>query len=100
MKHRPMPSVMEPDHPFRIHPAVWLIATGLIAALLAIFVFKVALDTVITYGFLGLMLISHRFRHGGHGSHGDQTRPEGVPISASRTTLNQEDPASHSGGCH
>jgi hypothetical protein len=48
---------------------VWLIAVGLVSALVALFVFKVALDTVLTYSFIGLMLFSHLFMHGGHGSH-------------------------------
>lgn len=33
MEHQHTPSTITPDRPFRIHPAVWLIAAGLIAAL-------------------------------------------------------------------
>ena len=40
------------DRPLRIPPIVWFLGLGLIAALIAIFVFNVALNTVAYYDFL------------------------------------------------
>ena len=103
MEHQHTPSVIEPDRPFRIHPAVWLITGGLIAALVAIFVFKVAMGTVITYAFIGLMLISHLFMHGSHGSHGGHgQRRVASPNRDGATDDSQsnDQDAGHSGGCH
>ena len=108
MEHPHTPSTITPDRPFRIHPAVWLIVAGLVAALAAIFVFKVAVGTVISYGFIGLMALSHLFMHGGHGSHGGHgAEPQGREAkanadgSASETPSESNDErAGHSGGCH
>ena len=103
MEHPHTPSTITPDRPFRIHPAVWLIAAGIIAALAAIFVFKVAVGTVITYGFIGLMLISHLFMHGGHGSHGGHGQHGGAEAKKDGPAGdNQSDnkQAGQSGGCH
>ncbi len=97
MEHQHTPSTITPDRPFRIHPAVWLIAAGIIAALAATFVFKVAVGTVITYGFIGLMAISHLFMHGGHGGHG------GAPANkdgATSDTQSKDGQAGNSGSCH
>jgi hypothetical protein len=46
-----------------------LVAVVIIAAAAAILVFKVPVTTVLSYGFFGLMMSSHFFMHGGHGSH-------------------------------
>ena len=103
MEHQQPNSVITPDRPFRIHPAVWLIAGGIIAALVAIFVFKVAISTVITYGFIGLMLISHIFMHGGHGSHGSQGGHDHAPVNKGGEVderQSNDEHAGHSGGCH
>lgn len=103
MEHPHPHSTMTPHRPFRIHPAVWLIAAGLIAALAAIFVFNVAVGTVITYGLVGLMLICHLFMHGVHGSHGGRGQHGGAearrggPASDSESANKQ---AGRSGGCH
>ncbi len=97
MEHQLTPSTITPDRPFRIHPAVWLIVAGIIAALAAIFVFKVAIGTVITYGFIGLMVLSHLFMHGAHGGHG------GAPANkdgATSDTQSKDGQAGNSGSCH
>lgn len=47
-----------------------LVAAVIIAAAVAILVFNVPIGTVLTYGFLGVMVFSHFFMHGGHGAHG------------------------------
>lgn len=47
-----------------------LVAVAIIAAAAAILVFNVPVGTVLTYGFLGVMVFSHFFMHGGHGAHG------------------------------
>lgn len=48
----------------------WIVPAGVAAALVAIFVFNVAVSTVLIYGLVGLMIFSHLFMHSGHGSHG------------------------------
>ena len=53
------------DRPVRVPPIVWFLGAGLIAALVAVFVFNVALNTVVYYGFIALMFGSHLFMHGG-----------------------------------
>lgn len=55
------------DRPVRIPPIAWFLGVGLIVALVAIFFFNVAINTVAYYGFLALMIGSHFFMHGGHG---------------------------------
>lgn len=103
MEHSHSPSVIEPDRPFRIPPAVWLIGAGLIAAPVAFFVFKVAIGTVITYTLIGLMLSSHLFMHGGHGSQ-DGHSPSGNPPvhkdGAVADTQSNDQPTRPAGGCH
>jgi len=49
MEHQHAPSTITPERPFRVHPVVWLIAAGIVAALVAIFIFKVEIGTVFTY---------------------------------------------------
>ena len=105
MEHQHTPSVIEPDRPFRIHPAVWLIAASLIAALVAIFVFKVAIGTVITYSFLGLMLIGHLFMHGSHGGQGAHKQQRATPAdadtpSSEKLSESKDEHTGQSGGCH
>ncbi len=84
------------DRPVRIPPMVWFLGLGLIAALVAIFVFNVALSTVAYFGFIALMFGSHLFMHGSHGGHGGHQHNT-TPNAAEP---NENDPAGHSGGCH
>lgn len=103
MEHQLTPSTITPDRPFRIHPAVWLIAAGIVAALTAIFVFKVAIGTVITYGLVGLMIISHLFMHGGHGSHGGHGQHSNASTNkdgATSDTQSKDGQGGNSGSCH
>jgi len=88
------------DRPFRIPTIVWLIAAGLVAALVAVFVFNVALSTVISYGLIGLMILSHLFMHGGHGSHGSHAGHAGTQSNADASADQKDTHAGHSGGCH
>ena len=81
------------DRPVRIPPIVWFLGLGLIAALIAIFVFNVALNTVAYYGFFALMFGSHFFMHGGHAGH----RPG---VASNTDQANKDDHAGQSGGCH
>ena len=93
------PSVTETDRPMRIPPIVWFLGLSLIAALAAIFVFKVNLNTVASYGFIALMLGSHLFMHGSHGGHGSHAgHQSGVGDNAPEANKNEH--AGHSGGCH
>ena len=97
-----------PDRPFCIPTAVWVGAAGLVAALVAIFVLKVAPGTVLTYGLIGLMAFSHLFMHSGHGSHsghsghaGNEGRTGAAanvdgPVDVAES---KDKHAGHSGGC-
>lgn len=83
----------------RIPTAVWALLVAVVLGLLAIFVFKVAVGTVFTYGFLGLMILSHFFMHGGHGSHGAHTNQTDPPASDGVKT-DQDNSSAGLGGCH
>lgn len=50
-----------------------LIAIVLLVAAAAILVFNFPVSTVLTYGFLGLLLFGHFFMHGSHGGHNHGT---------------------------
>lgn len=81
--------------------AGWVALAGIAAALVAIFVFNVALSTVLIYGVVGLMFFSHLFMHGGHGAHGSHggssaTSSNDTDINAGQKTEH----TGHSGGCH
>ena len=82
-----------------IPTVVWVILAGVAAALVAIFVFKVATSTILTYGFLSLMLLHHMFMHGGHASHG--AHDSQTSLKAGDETDNDQN-AAHAGhgGCH
>lgn len=81
------------DRSARIPPIVWFLGLGLITALVAIFVFNVAPNTVAYYGFFALMFGSHFFMHGGHAGH----QPS---VTSNTDQANKDDHAGHSGGCH
>lgn len=80
--------------------AGWVALAGLIAAIVAIFVFNVAVGTVLTYGVIGLIFFGHLFMHGGHGSHsshdGSTTSPSDTEAQAEQKNKHTD----HSGGCH
>ncbi len=87
------------DRSLRIPPIVWFLGICLIVALVAIFVFNAAVNTVVYYGFIALMMGSHFFMHGSHSGHGG---PAGHQHGS---TLNNTDSAKnehsrHTGGCH
>ena len=87
------------DRPVRIPPIVWFLGLSLIAALVAIFLFNVAFNTVVSYGFIALMLGSHLFMHGSHGGHGSHAgHQSGAGNNAPEANKNKH--AGHSGGCH
>lgn len=86
--------------PFRIPTAAWVIAAGLVAAFVAVFVFDVAFSTVLSYGLIGLMIFGHLFMHGGHGSHGDHAGHTSAQNSTDTNTDQKDEHAGHSGGCH
>jgi hypothetical protein len=92
MEHHPSVT----DRQVRIPPIVWFLGAGLVVALVAIFFFNVALNTVASYGFFALMIGSHFFMHGSHGGHGGE-QGNATPNSAKP---NENDPAGRSGGCH
>jgi hypothetical protein len=87
------------DRPFRIPPIVWVLSVGLVVALLAIFVFNVAVKTVVYYGFFALMMGSHFFMHGAHGGHGGHGgHQRGTTLDNTDSTKNEQ--PKHTGGCH
>lgn len=87
------------DRPTRIPPIVWFLGLGLIAALVAIFVFNVAVSTVAYYGFILLMVGSHLFMHGGHGgSRQHQHGPVSNAAVSDKPDTNKH--SGHTGGCH
>ncbi len=89
------------DRPVRIPPIVWFLGLGLIAALIAIFVFNVALNTVAYYGFFALMFGSHFFMHGSHTGHGGNGGGNGhESVAALNPAEVDKDKDGHSGGCH
>lgn len=100
MEHHPSVT----DRPVRIPPIVWFLGIGLIAAIMAIFFFNVALNTVAYYGFFALMIGSHFFMHGSHagqGGHGGNTGQEsGAALNPSEVDQDKNEHAGHSGGCH
>lgn len=96
MEHVPHASETA-DRPRRVPPIVWFLGLGLVAALIAIFLFNVAVDTVVYYGLIALMVGSHFFMHGSHGGHAGHGQP-GTPTEAARSDKDQH--AGHSGGCH
>ena len=89
------------DRPVRIPPIVWFLGAGLIAAVVAIFFFNVALNTVASYGFFALMIGSHFFMHGSHGGHGGHTgQPSGAALNPAEADKDKNEHTGHSGGCH
>ena len=91
------------DRPVRIPPIVWFLSAGLIAAVVAIFFFNVALNTVANYGFIVLMFGSHFFMHGSHAGHGGQGgngQQSGTALNPAEVDKDKNKHAGHSGGCH
>ncbi len=99
MEHHDISSTSDTTSQLRIPTAVWVLLAAVVAALLAIFVFKVAVGTVLTYGFLGLMVLSHFFMHGGHGSHGARTNQADSRVGDD-TKPDQDNTHARHGGCH
>ena len=89
------------DRPVRIPPIVWFLGIGLIVALVAIFFFNVAINTVAYYGFFALMIGSHFFMHGSHGGHGGHTgQQSGAALNPAEVDKDKNEHTGHSGGCH
>ncbi len=91
------------DRLVRIPRIVWILGAGLGAALLAIFAFNVAVNTVIYYGFFVLMMGSHFFMHGSHGGHGGQqhgSTPNTAESNENYIDSNKNEHSGHAGDCH
>ena len=87
------------DRPVRIPPIVWVLGIGLVIALIAIFVFNVAVNTVAYYGLLAFVFGSHFFMHGSHGGHGSHAGQQpGAALNPDEAKKSEH--AGHSGGCH
>lgn len=102
MEHHNTSSTSDTASQVRIPTAVWVLLAAVVIALIAIFVFKVAVGTVLTYGFLGLMVLSHFFMHGGHGSHGSHGARTNQADSrvGDDTKPDQDNTHGRHGGCH
>ena len=87
------------NRPLRIPPIVWVLGGGLIAALVAIFVFNMAVNTVVYYGFIALMIGSHFFMHGSHGGHGSSAGHQ-HDTTSNAAQSNKNEQSGHTGGCH
>ena len=92
------------DRPLRIPPIIWFLGLGLVAALVAVFIFNVALSTVAYYGFFAIMMGSHFFMHGSHGGHGSSAGHQHGPVSnaaeSDKAESDKNEHAGHTGGCH
>jgi hypothetical protein len=88
---------------FRI-PKLGLIAiAGVLAALLAIFVFNVKPGLVLNYGLLGAMILSHFFMHAGHGAHNghqEKASPANPTDKLTPVPVEIDDPQNSRHGCH
>lgn len=83
--------------PLRIRPLAWFLGLGLIAALTAIIIFKVATGTVFYYGLLVLMIGGHFFMHGSHAGHGSSQGHQHAAVS-NDSELGEKDQVVHPGG--
>lgn len=99
MEHHNPSSTSDATSQVRIPIAVWTVIAAFVAALIAILVFKVAVGTVVTYGFLGLMVLSHFLMHGGHGSHGPHTN-QTISRHGEGVKTDKDNPLAGRGGCH
>lgn len=102
MEHHNISSTSDTTSQLRIPNAAWVLLAAVVVGLLAIFVFKMAVGTVVTYGFLGLMVLSHFFMHGGHGSHGSHGASTNQADSrvGEDTKTDQDNTHARHGGCH
>jgi len=99
MEHHNTSSTSDTASQVRIPTAAWVLLAAVVIALIAIFVVKVAVGTVLTYGFLGLMVLSHLFMHRGHGAHGAHTNQANSRVSDD-TQTDQDKTHTRHGGCH
>ena len=94
---------LTPSNKFRI-PTVGLITIiGILIALVAIFVFKVAVGLVLNYGLIAAMILSHFWMHAGHGNHGDHQEhasPSNPSDKLGPVLIENNDPQNHRHGCH
>ena len=81
----------------QIPGVVWFLGLGLVIALAAVLVFKVAIGTGVSYGLFTVMMGSHFFMYGAHG-HSASAEPTHPPATAARSDSDQA--AGHAGGCH
>lgn len=85
-----------------IPPAIWFLGIGLVIALIAVFVFNVAVSTVFYYGLLALMVGSHFFMHGSHSGHGGSAghQHDSTPNASESDKPGTNQHSDHNGGCH
>ncbi len=91
---------------FRI--PMWSLAAlaGIMIALVAIFVYKIPLSLVLSYGLIAVMLLSHIFMHSGHSTHGDhqeqdkQSNLQNPSVEYHTVPDNKAEENKRSHGCH
>lgn len=94
---------LTPSSKFRIPTVGLIVIAGILIAMVAIFVFKVAVGQVLNIGFIVLMLTSHFWMHGSHGNHNkhqEQTDPFNGSNQLSTVPVENKDQQNHSHGCH
>jgi hypothetical protein len=92
MEHNSIPN----QRPLQIPPIVWFLGIGLVIALIAIFVFNVAISTVAYFGLFAFMIGSHFFMHGGQSGHAEHQ----LGAVSNPADADNDEHAGHSGGCH
>jgi len=94
---------LTPSNKFRI-PTLGLIAiVGLLIALVAIFVFKIAVGPVLNYGLFAIMILSHFWMHAGHGNHSEHQEhasPPNPSAQLSSAPVENNHPQNRRHGCH
>jgi hypothetical protein len=98
MEHNSTPT----QRTLQIPPIVWFLGIGMVIALIAIFIFNVAVSTVAYFGLFAFMIGSHFFMHGSHAGHGGQRSHAGHQpgIVSNLGDADNDEHAGHSGGCH
>lgn len=92
--------ITSPEESRKFPVKSFLIALVILAATIAIFVFNVPVLNVIIYGLFGLMMFSHFFMHGSHGSHDHGVSPsqQGGGNFHSSLDVSQTNEHSHADG--
>lgn len=95
--------MIESSKKFRISKLELIAIVDVIAALMAIFIFKVKPGLVLNYGLLWAMILSHFFMHAGHGDHSghqEKASPANPTDKLTPVPIEIDNPQKPSRGCH